>query len=181
MAKRFPWGVALGAGATVLTGIGLIVRLREQEAHGPIGRVALIGDSYAVGLGPPLSLLLPEFQFEGHVGTNTSQWAHHRGCGQCGDWLPKYRPRIVLVSLGTNDGEAPKPANYQAIVQMIHGLGAQVVWLEPPRGVRTPSRAVIASLGVRTIRAPDTPLGADRLHPASYEPWARQIAAALAT
>lgn len=162
-------GVTLGL---VLLGRRVVAATKEE----PLGRVALIGDSYAVGLGPELEKLLPEFRYEGHVGTNTWQWAHGVRCGECGAWLREFRPDIVLVSLGVNDGTAPDRANYQEIVRMIHGLGARVVWIEPPATIATPSRAVIASLGVKTVPPTTTPLAADRLHPASYGPWAQQIA-----
>lgn len=177
--KGFPWGPVLTAGGALASFLSLLA-LAEKRPPKPIGRVALIGDSYAVGLGPPLALLLPDFQYEGHVGSNTWQWAHMRGCGRCGEWLSEYKPKLVLVSLGTNDGDAPNRENYQAIVQRIHGIGSQVVWLQPPRGVVTPSRAIIASLGIRTIPAPATQLSPDGLHPVSYEPWAREIAGAIA-
>lgn len=175
---RFPWRGALTATAITFGIVGLLSRRRDQRIASqiPDGRVALIGDSYAVGLGPELEKLIPEFRYEGHVGTNTWQWAHGVDCGQCGAWLAAFRPQVVLVSLGVNDGTAPNLANYQAIVQRIHGLGARVVWIEPPARVPTPSRSVIASLGVRTVPPTTTPLAADRLHPASYGPWAQEVA-----
>lgn len=174
--RRFPWRGALTATGITLSTLGLIrlfTRKRETPPKPPLERVALIGDSYAVGLAPHLDF--PNLQYEGHVGTNTWQWANRRGCGQCGDWLAAFRPQIVLVSLGVNDGDAPNIANYQAIVRMVHGIGAHVVWIQPPMAVRTPAHAVIDSLGVRTVPATTTPLSADRLHPASYAPWAQEI------
>ena len=82
----------------------------------------------------------------------------------------------MLVSLGVNDGDAPNITNYQTIVRALHGLGARVVWIQPPAAVRTPAHAVIDSLGVRTVPATTTPLSVDRLHPASYAPWAQEVA-----
>ena len=178
-AKRFPWRQALTAGGAALSALGLIrlfSKERETLPNPTRERVALIGDSYAVGLGPELAKLLPNFRYEGHVGTSTGQWAaHSKNCGECGDWLTAFRPLIVLVSLGVNDGDAPKLANYQTIVRALHGLGARVVWIQPPAAVRTPAHAVIDSLGVRTVPATTTPLSADRLHPADYAPWAQEI------
>ena len=162
--------------------IGLVLLGRKVAAatkEEPLGRVALIGDSYAVGLGPELDKLLPEFRYEGHVGTNTWQWAHGVKCGECGAWLRDFRPNVVLVSLGVNDGLTPDRTNYQAIIRMIHGLGARVVWVQPPAAVMTPAHPMIASLGVQTVPPTTTPLSVDRLHPASYGPWAQEIARAL--
>ena len=95
--RRFPWRGALTAGGITLSALGLVTLLTRRETtrrtpqHKPVGRVALIGDSYAVGLGPELAKLLPNFKYEGHVGTNTRQWAaHSKNCGECGDWLTAF-------------------------------------------------------------------------------------------
>ena len=182
---RFPWkavaagGVALGvAGAAAL-----IASSKKKAALPPTSRrVALIGDSYAVGLGPDLAKLIPNFQFEGHVGTSTSQWANRSpACGQCGDWLTAFKPDVALVSLGVNDGPSPNVADYQTLVRALHGIGARVVWVAPPAGVSAPAaRAVIASLGVPTVPAQNLTMAADGLHPASYAGWAASIASSLA-
>ena len=182
--KRFPWKV-LTAGGLALGVIGLILRNADRSAPKLVPapkRVALIGDSYAVGLGPELAKLLSVFKYEGHVGTNTGQWAaHSSACGQCGDWLTAFKPDLTLVSLGVNDGTTPNAANYQAIVRALHGIGGRVLWIEPPAAVNTPAvRSVIASLGVSTVPATRTPLGADGLHPRSYAPWALEVAQAVA-
>lgn len=176
MVAGFPWK-AVAIGGAIAGGLGAIV-LATKTVPKPLGRVALIGDSYAVGLGPELAKLFPDFKFEGHVGTNSAQWAAHgAACGTCGDWLTTFKPDIVLVSLGVNDGATPNRANYQTLVSGLHGLGARVVWIEPPAGVNTPAvRAAIASLGVPTVPATTTPLTGDGLHPTSYTSWARTIA-----
>lgn len=168
-----PWALAISG----ITTIGLIIYgHRKRIAPPPLGRVALIGDSYAVGLGPELQKLFPEFRYEGHVGTNTWQWAHGTRCGDCGSWLRVFGPKVVLVSLGVNDGDKPERSNYQDIIRMIHGLGARVIWIQPPAMLATPSHAMIASLGVQTVPPTTTPLSADNLHPASYGPWAQEVA-----
>lgn len=116
------------------------------------------------------------------MGTTTAQWANHSAqCEMCGDWITAFRPDVVLVSLGVNDGTAPNQANYQTIVRGLHGLGARVVWIEPPAAVNAPAvRAAIESLGVTTVPATRTPLAADGLHPKSYAPWASEIAQVVA-
>lgn len=168
----FPWKGALTAGALTLGLVRVLTRKAPASTRPAPTRVALIGDSYAVGLGPELENRFAEFRYEGHVGANTWQWAS----GKWGEWLAAFRPEVVLVSLGVNDGNAPNVANYQTIVKRLHGLGARVIWIQPPAAVRTPSHEVIASLGVPTVPRTTTPLSADRLHPASYAPWAQEVA-----
>lgn len=170
----FPWkAVAAGAAALVgALGVAVLIGRRYESPSPP--RVALIGDSYAVGLGPELAKLLPEFRHEGRVGAGTAAY-------RLPTWLAAFQPQVVLVSLGVNDGTAPSRANYQALVRTLHGLGARVLWIEPPAGVQAPAvRQVIASLGVATVPATTTPLAADGLHPRSYDPWSVDIAQAVA-
>lgn len=179
--KSFPWTAVAAAGLALgVAGVAAGVAGRSAAAKAQVQkrRVALIGDSYAVGLGPELAKLLPQFRYEGHVGTNSSQWADH--AAGCGDWLTAYRPDLTLVALGVNDGNAPNSANYHTIVSALHGIGSKVVWIEPPAGVRAPVlRAVIESLGVQVVPGANVPLAADGLHPAGYRPWAEKIARAI--
>lgn len=175
-----PWK-PIALGGLVLGIVTAIVRANHTHIVAP-KRVALIGDSYAVGLGPELAKLLPTFKYAGVVGTNTAEWATHASsCGTCGDWLTAFKPDVVLVSLGVNDGDTPNPANYQTIVRNLHGIGARVVWIEPPAALNTPSRAVIDALGVPVVPGTTVPLAADGLHPsgAGYATWAQQIATEL--
>lgn len=187
MAKsRIPWiAVAVGGAATALGlyGVGKVISARKREGAQINQRVALIGDSYAVGLGPELTKIFPNFRFEGHIGTNTAQWANRirSACDQCGDWLPAFKPDVVLVALGVNDGKTPNASNYQTIVRGLHGLGARVIWIEPPAEVWTPVvRQTIASLGVPTVPATKWALSDDGIHPQSYVPWAHEIADTIA-
>lgn len=178
MAHRIPWR-AFAIGGAVLGGLGAVILASHKATSTPtLSRVALIGDSYAVGLGPELQKLLPAFKFEGVKSTNTAQWAaHSTACESCGDWLTTFKPDVVLVSLGVNDGATPNIKNYNTIVSALHGIGARVVWIQPPAGVNIPAiRDAIASLGVSTVPATQTPLSGDRLHPQTYVPWAREVA-----
>jgi len=163
----------------VLGAVALIAS--KGRSAKPAKRIALIGDSYAIGLGEELEKLLPDFEWEGHVGTTTRQWANRvrTACDRCGDWLTAFKPDVVLVSLGVNDGATMDPTYYQSIVRGIQAIGAKPVWIEPPAAVQTVSRDVISTLGVQTIPATTTPLSSDGLHPRDYEPWAKQIVEAL--
>ncbi len=172
---RAGWIASLSAGAAAF-GVLLLTRRASGAQSGGPRRVALIGDSYAVGLGPKLEALIPGLRYEGHVGSNTAQWS----AGQFGASLAGLEPDVVLVSLGVNDGATPNPANYQAIVQRLRSAGAEVIWIEPPLAVNTPAvRNVIASLGVKTVPARLMPMAADGLHPQNYAPWAAAIASEL--
>lgn len=193
---RFSWkAVAAGAVAFGVIGGGLLVAKTygEKRRRTAPKRIALIGDSYAEGLGPELAKIWPssehrlpnEFKFEGHKSTNTWQWATHAAaCGQCGDWLTAFKPDLVLVALGVND---PKPdlKNYQTIVRGLHGIGARVVWIKPPVSRMTPSLAeAINSLGIEEVPATNVSLAADpeHLHPTGdgYRTWANDVATAVA-
>jgi hypothetical protein len=170
---RVNWKIAAISGAV----LGVIGVFALSSSTVSSQRVALIGDSYAVGLGPELQKIFPGLRFEGHVGIGTSEWANH---SQYGDWLSNYNPTIVLVSLGVNDGAFANQANYQTIVRNLHGIGARVMWIYPPATVDAPAaRGSIASLGVQTVSATTTPLAADGLHPISYSGWAQEIAQAV--
>lgn len=179
--RKAAWTAAVAAVGTAAGVLGLAALFGRKSTPGPVsvrGRVALIGDSYAVGLGPELAKLIPDFKFEGHVGMSTAQWMN---CASCGTWLPTFNPSIVLVSLGANDGTAPASADYHSIVQALHGIGAKVVWILPPAGLanRAAVRDTIGSLGVPVVPATQTPLGHDGIHPVSYAPWAAEIARSI--
>jgi hypothetical protein len=68
--RLVPWlavaGLALGA---IGVATASVARQRsEQRTVLAARRIALIGDSYAVGLGPELAKLLPNFTYTGQVG-----------------------------------------------------------------------------------------------------------------
>lgn len=179
----FPWKI-FAAGGLALGAIGVatlgIKTLDEKRRLPTPKRVALIGDSYVVGLGPELAKIYPEFKYEGHVGTDSAQWAAHAtACGQCGDWLTTFKPDLTLVSLGINDVK-PDLQNYQTIVRGIHGIDSRVMWIEPP--VQRMTNALyntIRALGVERAVAPNIPLATDGLHPTEYRTWAQEIAEAV--
>lgn len=176
MARRsFPWIALAAAGVTLgVAGVASSLAGRFDSVQQSVSRrrVALIGDSYAVGLGPELAKLVPNFMSAGRVSTRTDQWA-----AWLPGWLTTYQPTITLVALGVNDGNAPNQANYHAIVSTLHGIGSKVIWIEPPAGVNNQAvRNVIASLGVSTVPATKVALRPDEVHPVSYAPWAKEIA-----
>jgi len=183
-ARYLPWiaaaGLALGVAGVVAS------RHAQRSVTVPVvQRIALIGDSYAVGLGPELAKLLPNFTYAGREGSTVDQWATWLP-----GWLTAYQPTLTLVSLGVNG--APNSAEFHAIVAALGGIGSRVVWIDPPAGVNVPGvnlpaiYQAIAALGVPVVPATTTPLRSEEirgsvayLHPQSYASWAREIAAAL--
>lgn len=168
--------VAAGLGAAALAWL---------FTSGKSRRVAMIGDSLAVGLGPFMAKLAKAkgvpFLYDATGGTTPLQWAQHaKACGGCGDAVLAFDPSVTLVVLGTNDlgySPAPPAAPYRAIVQRFPG----VVWVDPPlmpndrlAGVR----GVISSLGVPVIPSTNTiQIGPDGIHPTGqgYADWAKLI------
>ena len=122
------------AGGALVLGDGAL--LVDAMTSSKPKRIALIGDSFAVGLTGPLAALAKTagvpFQAQGVVSTTPLQWSQHASaCGPCGDWVSDFRPSVTLVSLGINDlGYSPKPpvAPYQAIARKF----PNVWWLMPP-------------------------------------------------
>lgn len=177
-----PKYVWIAGGALVLGAGALIVEAMTSKKP---RRVALIGDSLAVGLGPQMAALAAAakvpFIWDATVGTTPLQWSQHMAaCGDCGDKVLAFQPTQTIAVLGTNDlGYSPKPpvAPYQAIVRKFPG----VVWVDPPlmpsdrlAGVRS----VIASLDVPVVPATNTiPIGPDNIHPtaAGYVEWAKIV------
>lgn len=152
--------------------------------------VALVGDSLAVGLGPPMGKLAAAdgvpFQYQAVGGTTPAQWAAQASaCGPCGRWLAGFRPSVILVVLGTNDigYGVPPAAPYRELVARWGAIG-QVVWVEPPMmpGDRLAAvRATIASLGVPILPATEgLSFASDNIHPTNYPSWAKTLWSQLA-
>lgn len=170
--RNFPWK-AFAAGGLVLGVASFILRTKHSEPKAR--RVALIGDSYAQGLGRELKKLLPDFKYEGVQGIPARRYVVPA-------WVATFKPDLMLVSLGTNDGQNPDRNDLIEVVRQLHAAGIRtsenIVWLAPPNGVNVPRlRDLITTLGVRVMPAPTTPLS--NLHPIDYAPWAREIAQAV--
>lgn len=162
-------GYAVVGGAAL--GVGLLTWLLWPRPK----RVALIGDSLAVGLGPQLAKLAASanvpFQYEGHVGSTVAQWL---ATPSWGSWVAGFAPSITLIELGTNDYLNPSPslAQYRQLAAKFPGA----VWVMPPvqpASALTAVRAIISQVGVPVIPAmAGLQFGADGFHPLNYAPWA---------
>jgi len=96
-------------------------------------KILLIGDSLCEGLSPHFRKNFNNQEFSSHCvgGTTTKQWiklASHD--------VNKTKPRLVLVSLGTNDaGENFKYSDkesYKKISKIVEENGALLIWVSPP-------------------------------------------------
>jgi len=99
--------------------------------------ILLGGDSLGVGLCPEFKKLAKEEGYAGVCqsigGTNTKQWSQ---------WLPSklstYHPKLVILSLGTNDSGAiakaflDHPENIAKIVDAVNKAEAKLVWIGLP-------------------------------------------------
>jgi hypothetical protein len=163
------FGVALGLGALA----ALVMAFRPKGR-----RVALVGDSLAVGLTGPLGKLVAAagvpFKAEGHVGSTVAQWL---ATPSWGSWVSSFSPTVTLVVLGTNDYLNPLPdlAAYRQLAAKFPGA----VWVAPPDEPKAPMpqvRATIDAIGVPVIpEATGLQYGADGIHPSNYAPWAQFI------
>lgn len=154
-------------------------------------RIALIGDSLAVGLGPALEALaardLVPFRYHGAVGTTPKQWATGApACGACTRWLAGFAPTDTLVVLGTNDlGAEPDPSWYEGVREEVLRTGSACTWVQPPEMPAhslAAVRATINATGCAVIPAARVPMGPDGVHPtpAGFQQWAWKIWGAVA-
>jgi len=153
-------------------------------------RVLIVGDSLGMGFGPHLEKILRGNNYEAYLhailGSTTKRWisliAHD---------LTKYKPSLVVVSLGTNDSVANQEwlernkEVYLKFVESVEASGAKLVWVGPPEfkkkllfrsSIVRQYISEVAPLFYDT-RAIDVPLSEDGIHstPAGYKFWADSI------
>jgi lysophospholipase L1-like esterase len=186
--KKRAW---IWSGLALATGVGVVVLLGPRPALAvrpmllPGERFVVIGDSLAQGLAMPFSQLAQDasvqFAEAGHQGSTILDWAHE-------PWLDEVlsaRPRLLVVSLGTNDmllgaPLAEEPA-LRALVGRIQASGARQLWLMPPSmpfpdaGVRDMLER--AGMDLFPSDALDIPRGPDQIHPTAmgYAGWAGAV------
>lgn len=112
--------------------------------------VLFVGDSLCVGMKPAFERITRESGWVGvnscRIGTTSLQWDEW-----IGDEIRRVNPKLVLISLGTNDGYIygrikASGGVYGRILNTASSQGAAVVWVEPPRI----SRKVI--VGIEWVR-----------------------------
>ncbi len=139
----------------------------------------LIGDSLAVGLGPPLATELASravaLTTRAEVSTNADQWRRRAPA-----LFESLHPEIVLMSLGSNDAQSSSlttsfPDNVRTICDAAHASGARrcALLLAPNR-----TASAVTPDGVEVIAPPVVQLQSDGIHPTAsgYRAWAIAIA-----
>ena len=149
-------------------------------------RVAVVGDSFAEGLGPHLAAHAKDcgtpFFLDDARGTSVTQWTGPRL-----DAALAFNPSVVLVSLGGNDFGRGDPLNVQSsigkLAARVRASGARLLWIAPvslPFPDKTQTRATwLATVGGDFYPSEnDTyPRAADRIHlfPSGYRDWASKV------
>jgi lysophospholipase L1-like esterase len=190
-----PW--VLG-GVLVATGVGLAVAVRKhgepacRPSVAPGSRVLLVGDSLAVGLGPPLRSAFTragaDFLALAKSGTTMTYWIAGAPRASVEAALGSFSPTLVLVSLGTNDSYgARSDEQLRSDVAAVHALatsrGAEMAWILPP-SLPKPDRVgpLVRQAGLHGFESSRLPLRqADGIHPSGrgYAGWAEHVFAWL--
>lgn len=130
--------VYLGLGAAATIGVLSALSSKSPRLTRKM-HLGLIGDSLAVGLSTPLTVLSKclgnQFSYATQGGTRIDQWAKDPRLDQ----LLLSKPDLVLVSLGTNDeytwkGDlaAKDSLPLGTLLSKIRSAGAEVAWIGPP-------------------------------------------------
>jgi lysophospholipase L1-like esterase len=177
-------------------GVGLLKVMAKGPTIKRGERLLLVGDSLAVGLAPPLGQLAKEngvlFDAVGQVGSTVKNWSTGALNVQLRQKLTA-RPKVVLVSLGTND-EALMMSQARLEIELLEPLmalirasGAEIGWIGPPKflpgqsfspnGFTLAIQRRVPSADYFPSEQYDIPRGGDRLHPTvkGYAGWAGAI------
>lgn len=182
-----PWqwlGLGAAAGA-----VAWLLWPKETQAALPkvTSKALLVGDSLAVGLGPPLAkALLPAvLTTRAHVGATAKDWA----TGQYASELSPAGAEVVFVSLGTNDTASGTSSSgldqrFKSLADSIRKAGATPLFLEPPElpWSRQPVADAAKAAGAILIKArPGLEHAGDKIHltPKGYADWAADVAKQL--
>jgi len=150
-------------------------------------RVLQIGDSFAAALGGELSKLFREAGVQSTLEYKTASyipnWSYE---GDVPKFVSNYRPDLVLITLGANELEIPKPEErVKSIKHLVSTLGGRpCVWIAPPlwkpdTGLLQVIRDNIAPcryLDSNTL-VHDLPRGRDKIHPSTEgrQIWAKVV------
>jgi len=149
----------------------------------PKGTLVLqIGDSFAAALGVELGKLLKEAGVRSALEYKTASyipnWSYE---GEIPKFVANYHPDLVLITLGANEIEIPKPEQrIKPIRHLVSSLGGRpCVWIAPPlwkadTGLLQVIRDNVAPCRYLDSNAlvHDLPRGKDKIHPS---PEGRQI------
>jgi len=150
-------------------------------------RVLQIGDSFAAALGGELSKLFKEAGVRSTLEYKTASyipnWSYE---GDIPKFVSNYRPDLVLITLGANEIEIPKPEErVKPIKHLVGTLGGRpCVWIAPPlwkpdTGLLQVIRDNIAPCRYLDSNAlvHDLPRGRDKIHPSAEgrQIWAKIV------
>lgn len=181
----------LYAGLLVVAGAGLVRALRGPRVRSGTSRVLVVGDEHGAGLAAPLRAMAKDqkVQFDAITmpGSTIDQWARSE---KLRERLSKFRPTMVLVSLGVNDDRLPGAEHVsrqaqalEQLLKLLNGSGAEVVWVGPPktpwnsRGLVEMLRRTIARTHYFRSETLAIPRGPDGMTPTArgYAGWAGAV------
>jgi lysophospholipase L1-like esterase len=159
------------------------------EAELPAGTTVLhIGDSFAGALGIDLNRELKQSGVRGvlkyETATYIPTWASSKDLP---GYLERFRPDLVLITLGANDLEIPDPTvRIPTIHRLVSRLGGRsCVWVAPPlwKGARTALLEVIRESCApclymdSSVVVPDLHRMRDHIHPTmeARKMWAKAV------
>jgi lysophospholipase L1-like esterase len=171
----------------------VVLRRRDTAPAAPSikSKALLIGDSLAVGLGPPLTKALApaKFWFVAHVSATSKDWTTGKFASGLDEALATIKPEVVFVSLGTNDTApganiAGLESRFKDLAGTIRMMGAAPVFLLPPElpWSRQPVvDAVKAAGSVLIMPRLGLEHASDKIHltPKGYADWAADVAGQL--
>lgn len=154
-------------------------------------RALLIGDSLAVGLGPPLTKVIAPVALttRAHVSTTSKSWTAGKYAAELDEALATSKPEVVLISLGTNDTApgasiAGLETRFSDLTETIRMGGGAPIFLLPPElpWSRQPVADAVKASGAILI-TPRVGLehAPDKIHLTGkgYADWAEDIAKQL--
>jgi len=149
--------------------------------------VLQIGDSFAAALGMELGKLLKgaglRTALEYKTASYIPNWSYE---GDVPKFVSRYRPDLVLITLGANELEIPKPVDrIKSIKHLVSTLGGRpCVWVAPPlwkpdTGLQQVIRDNVAPCRYLDSNAlvHDLPRGHDKIHPSleGRQIWAKIV------
>lgn len=149
----------------------------------PKGTLVLhIGDSFAAALGVELGKLLKGAGLRSALEYKTASYIPNWSYGgEIPKFVSNYQPDLVLITLGANEVEIPKPEErIKPIKHLVSVLGGRpCVWIGPPLWKPDTGLLKVIQDNVAPCRyldstalVPDLPRGKDKIHPS---PEGRQI------